>query len=132
MVGGLDRYYQIARCMRDEDLRADRQFEFTQLDIEASFVGQAEVLSFVSEAVIDATFAATAERPPEIVEMTWNEALDRFGTDKPDLRFDMELVDLGTAVADTEFNAFKAPCVRAIRVPGAGDWPRSRLDGLVE
>ena len=133
MVGGLDRYYQIARCMRDEDLRADRQFEFTQLDIEASFVGQAEVLGFVSEAVIEAAFAVTGERPPEIVTMTWNEALDRFGTDKPDLRFGMELVDLNEAVAGTEFNAFKAACVRAIRVPGpgAGEWPRSRLDGLV-
>ena len=134
MVGGIDRYYQIARCMRDEDLRADRQFEFTQLDIEASFVGQAEVLTFVSEAVIEAAFAVTGERPPEIVTMTWNEALDRFGTDKPDLRFGMELVDLGEAVAGTEFNAFKAACVRAVRVPGpgAGEWPRSRLDGLVE
>ena len=132
MVGGLDRYYQIARCMRDEDLRADRQFEFTQLDIEASFVGQGEILGFVSEAVIEASFAATAERPPEIVTMTWNEALDRFGTDKPDLRFAMELVDLGQAVAGTEFNAFKAPCVRAIRVPQAGEWARSRLDGLVD
>ncbi len=132
MVGGLDRYYQIARCMRDEDLRADRQFEFTQLDIEASFVGQAEVLGFVSEAVMDATFTATGERPPEIVEMTWNDALDRFGTDKPDLRFEMELVDLGLAVEGTEFNAFKAACVRSIRVPGGGDWPRSRLDSLVE
>ena len=133
MVGGIDRYYQIARCMRDEDLRADRQFEFTQLDIEASFVGQAEVLGFVSEAVIEAAFAVTGERPPEIVTMTWNEALDRFGTDKPDLRFGMELVDLNEAVAGTEFNAFKAACVRAIRVPGpgAGEWPRSRLDGLV-
>jgi aspartyl-tRNA synthetase len=134
MVGGIDRYYQIARCLRDEDLRADRQFEFTQLDIEASFVGQAEVLGFVSEAVIDAAFAVTGERPPEIVTMTWNDALDRFGTDKPDLRFGMELVDLSDAVAGTEFNAFKTVCVRAIRVPGpgAGEWPRSRLDGLVE
>ena len=133
MVGGIDRYYQIARCMRDEDLRADRQFEFTQLDIEASFVGQAEVLGFVSEAVIEAAFAVTGERPPEIVTMTWNEALDRFGTDKPDLRFGMELGELNEAVAGTEFNAFKAACVRAIRVPGpgAGEWPRSRLDGLV-
>ncbi len=132
MVGGMDRYYQLARCMRDEDLRADRQFEFTQLDIEASFVGQNEVLGFVSEAVIEATFAATGERPPDIVTMSWNEALDRFGTDKPDLRFGMEIVDLGKAVADTEFNAFKAACVRAIRVPGAADWTRSRLDGLVD
>ena len=133
MVGGLDRYYQIARCMRDEDLRADRQFEFTQLDIEASFVGQAEVLDFVSEAVTEAAFSATGERPPAIDTMTWDEALDRFGTDKPDLRFGMELIDLNEAVAGTEFNAFKAACVRAIRVPGpeAGEWPRSRLDGLV-
>jgi len=132
MVGGLDRYYQIARCMRDEDLRADRQFEFTQLDIEASFVGQEEVLGFVSEAVIEATFSATGEHPPEIVTMSWNEALDRFGTDKPDLRFHMELVDLADAVEGAEFNAFKAACVRAIRVPGGGEWPRSRLDALVE
>ena len=132
MVGGLDRYYQIARCMRDEDLRADRQFEFTQLDIEASFVGQDEVLGFVSEAVIEATFSATGERPPEIVTMSWNEALDRFGTDKPDLRFQMELVDLADAVAGAEFNAFKAACVRAIRVAAGGQWPRSRLDALVE
>jgi aspartyl-tRNA synthetase len=132
MVGGLDRYYQIARCMRDEDLRADRQFEFTQLDIEASFVGQSEVLAFVSEAVVEAAFAVTGERPPEIVTMTWNEALDRFGTDKPDLRFAMELVDLGEAVAGTEFRAFKAVCVRAIRVQGGGDLARSRLDSLVE
>ena len=132
MVGGLDRYYQIARCMRDEDLRADRQFEFTQLDIEASFVGQAEVLGFVSEAVSEAAFAVTGEQQPEIVTMTWNQALDRFGTDKPDLRFGMELVDLGDAVAGSELNVFKAACVRAVRVPSAGEWPRSRLDALVE
>ena len=121
MVGGIDRYYQIARCMRDEDLRADRQFEFTQLDIEASFVGQADVHRFVSEAVIEATTAVSGERPPEIVTMNWNEALDRFGTDKPDLRFAMELVDLGEAVAGTEFKAFSgAEAVRAIRVVGGG------------
>jgi len=133
MVGGIDRYYQIARCMRDEDLRADRQFEFTQLDIEASFVGQADVHRFVSEAVIEATTAVSGERPPEIVTMNWNEALDRFGTDKPDLRFAMELVDLGEAVAGTEFKAFSgAEAVRAIRVVGGGDWSRSRLDSLVD
>jgi aspartyl-tRNA synthetase len=133
MVGGLDRYYQIARCMRDEDLRADRQFEFTQLDIEASFVTQEDVHGFVSEAVIEATTAVSGERPPEIVTMTWNEALDRFGTDKPDLRFGMELVDLAEAVAGTEFKAFSASeHVRAIRVPGGGEWTRSRLDSLVE
>jgi aspartyl-tRNA synthetase len=132
MVGGFDRYYQIARCLRDEDLRADRQFEFSQLDIEASFVTQADVLGFVSEAVLAATAEATEEAAPEIVSMTWSEALDRFGTDKPDLRFGMELVDLADAVAGTQFNAFKAPCVRAIRAAEAGGSPRSRLDGLVD
>jgi aspartyl-tRNA synthetase len=133
MVAGMDRYYQIARCMRDEDLRADRQFEFTQLDIEASFVGQADVHAFVSEAVIEATIAVTGERPPEIVTMTWNEALERFGTDKPDLRFGMELVKLDEAVAGTEFKAFSgSETVRAIRLVGGGDSSRSRLDSLVE
>src|SRR5579875_3621536 len=82
MVGGLDRYYQVARCLRDEDLRADRQFEFTQLDMEASE-------------------AATAERPPPIEQMTWAEALDRFGTDKPDLRAGPPLADLTAAFAGT-------------------------------
>jgi len=133
MVGGLDRYYQIARCMRDEDLRADRQFEFTQLDIEASFVTQADIHQFVSGAVIEATIAVSGEAPPGIVTMTWSEALDRFGTDKPDLRFEMELVDLHDAVAGTEFKAFSSAAhVRAIRVPGGGDWTRSRLDSLVD
>ncbi len=77
MVGGVDRYYQIARCLRDEDLRADRQFEFTQLDMEASFVTQDDVLGFVSEAVLDAAEAATGSRPPAIEQMSWAEALDR-------------------------------------------------------
>ncbi|MGA3352108.1 MAG: aspartate--tRNA ligase [Acidimicrobiales bacterium] len=133
MVGGMDRYYQIARCMRDEDLRADRQFEFTQLDIEASFVSQSDIHGFVSEAVIEATTAVTFERPPDIVTMTWNEARDRFGTDKPDLRFAMELVSLDDAVAGTEFKAFaSAQTVRAIRFDGGGELTRSRLDALVD
>jgi aspartyl-tRNA synthetase len=132
MVSGVDRYYQIARCMRDEDLRADRQFEFTQLDVEASFVRQEDVRDFVSQAVLDATEAVTGERPPPIGTMTWSEALERYGTDKPDLRFGMEIVDLGPVFAGTSFRAFDAPAVRAIVVPGAGDSPRSRLDGLVE
>ena len=98
MVAGVDRYYQIARCLRDEDLRADRQFEFSQLDIEASFVDQEDILGFVSEAVLDAAEAVTGERPAEVPRMTWAEALDRYGTDKPDLRFGMELVDLTDGV----------------------------------
>jgi aspartyl-tRNA synthetase len=132
MVGGFDRYYQIARCMRDEDLRADRQFEFTQLDMEASFVTQDDVMGFVSEAVLDAAEAATGERPPPIGRMTWFEALDRYGTDKPDLRFEMELVDLGEVFAGTEVRAFAAPCVKALRLEAGAALSRTRLDGLVE
>src|SRR5207344_211746 len=93
MVGGMDRYYQIARCLRDEDLRADRQFEFMQLDAEASFVTQDDVLAFISEAVAEATESVTGERPAEIPVMTWHQARDRFGSDKPDVRFGMELVE---------------------------------------
>jgi aspartyl-tRNA synthetase len=132
MVGGLDRYYQIARCMRDEDLRADRQFEFTQLDLEASFVTQEDIWDVVSVAVLAAAEAATGDVPPPIVRMTWNEALDRYGTDKPDLRFGMELVDLAAAVEGTEFRAFQAECVRAIRVRGEASLGRSRLDALTD
>ncbi len=132
MVGGFDRYYQIARCLRDEDLRADRQFEFSQLDMEASFVSQDDVMNFVSEAVLDAAEAATGERPPEIARMTWGEALDRFGSDKPDLRFGMELVDLTEEFAATEVRAFSSPVVRALCVPGGAALSRSRLDALVD
>src|SRR3954452_20187932 len=94
MVGGIDRYFQIARCLRDEDLRADRQFEFMQLDAEASFVGQDEVIAFITEAVADATEAVTGERPGAMPEMSWLEGMERFGSDKPDIRFGMELVEL--------------------------------------
>jgi aspartyl-tRNA synthetase len=132
MVGGFDRYYQIARCMRDEDLRADRQFEFTQLDVEASFVTETDVRAAVSFAVAEATEAVTGERPKEIPELTWDEAIDRYGSDKPDLRFAMPLIDLGPVLAATEFNAFKAPCVRAIVFGGGAALGRGRLDALVE
>lgn len=132
MVGGVDRYFQVARCLRDEDLRADRQFEFTQLDMEASFVTQDDVINFVSEAVLDAAEVATGERPPPIEKLSWSEAMDRFGTDKPDLRFKMELVDVGDVFAGTEVRAFGAPAVKAIRVPGGAELARSRLDSLVQ
>jgi aspartyl-tRNA synthetase len=130
MVGGFDRYYQIARCMRDEDLRADRQFEFSQLDMEASFVDQDDVLGFVSLAVLDAAEAATGVRPEEIPSMTWAEALDRYGTDKPDMRFSMLLHDLSDVFASTEVKAFSAPTVKAMRVPGGASFSRARLDEL--
>jgi aspartyl-tRNA synthetase len=132
MVGGMDRYYQIARCMRDEDLRADRQFEFAQLDLEASFVTQEDIWDVVSIAVLEAAADATGDVPPPVVHMTWNEALDTYGTDKPDLRFGMEIVDLAPAVAATEFRAFQAPCVRAIRVEDGASLGRSRLDALTD
>src|SRR5205085_7021666 len=83
MVGGVDRYYQLARCLRDEDLRADRQFEFTQLDAEASFVDQADVIAFISTAVVAAIGAGGRSVPEDIPQMTWREAQDRFGTDTP-------------------------------------------------
>jgi aspartyl-tRNA synthetase len=132
MVGGVDRYYQIARCLRDEDLRADRQFEFMQLDAEASFVSQDEVLAFISVAVSAAVEAVTGDTVGEIAQITWLEAQERFGSDKPDIRFGMELTELTPLFADTGFNAFKAPCVKGIRVPGAGDLSRSRLDDLTD
>jgi aspartyl-tRNA synthetase len=133
MVGGIDRYFQIARCLRDEDLRADRQLEFMQLDLEASFVTQDEVIAFVSEAVLDAAEAATGVRPEGIDRITWQDAMERFGSDKPDLRFGLQLVELTPVFAATGFNAFKAPCVKGIRVPGgAAAWGRNRLDGLTD
>ncbi|MEZ5141891.1 MAG: aspartate--tRNA ligase [Acidimicrobiales bacterium] len=132
MVGGVDRYYQIARCLRDEDLRADRQFEFTQLDAEASFVSQDDVIAFISDAVAEATEEVTGRRPGPIPQMSWLEAMERFGSDKPDVRFGMELVELTDAFADTGFNAFKAPCVKGIRVPGGASMTRNQLDALTD
>jgi len=132
MVGGFDRYYQIARCLRDEDLRADRQFEFVQLDLEASFVTQEDILSFVSEAVLNAAEVATGTRPGPIGSMTWHQALDEYGTDKPDLRFGMVLCDLSEVFATTEVKAFSAPTVKAIRVPGGAEFSRAKLDQLTD
>jgi aspartyl-tRNA synthetase len=132
MVGGFDRYYQIARCLRDEDLRADRQFEFVQLDMEASFATQDDVMEFVSEAVLDAAEAATGERPPAIARMTWAEALDVYGTDKPDLRFGMELIDLTAEFEHTEVKAFSSPVVKALLVKGGAEFSRSKLDTLTD
>ncbi|HEY4928609.1 MAG TPA: aspartate--tRNA ligase [Acidimicrobiales bacterium] len=132
MVAGVDRYYQIARCLRDEDLRADRQFEFSQLDVEASFVTQEDILGFVAEAVLDAAEAVTGVRPGAVPRMTWAEAIDRYGTDKPDLRFGMVLVDLTDVFAVTGFRAFAAPCVKAVVVTEGATFSRSRLDTLTD
>jgi aspartyl-tRNA synthetase len=132
MVGGLDRYFQIARCLRDEDLRADRQFEFMQYDAEMSFAEQEDVLAVVTEALGAAIEAVTGARPGPFARMTWHEAMERFGTDKPDTRFGMELVDLGAVFAGTEFRAFQADAVKGICVTGMGDVSRSTVDGLVD
>ncbi len=133
MVGGVDRYYQIARCFRDEDLRADRQFEFTQLDAEMSFASQDDVLAAITAAVAAVVHEVNGEQLAEIPRMTWREAMDRYGSDKPDVRFGMELVDLTEAFSDTGFNAFKAPAVKGLRHEGAAaDTTRSRLDDLTD
>src|SRR3954447_16557395 len=134
MVGGTDRYFQIARCLRDEDLRADRQFEFMQLDVEMTFADQEDVLDAVSVAVLA---AANATRPgeaaPTIPRITWHDAMERYGSDKPDVRFGMELNDLGEVFAATEFRAFAgADAIKGICVRGEGDLARSRLDALTE
>ncbi len=138
MVAGMDRYYQIARCLRDEDLRADRQYEFMQLDAEMSFVTQDDVLAAISEAVMSAAEAVTGERPPEIQRITWREAMERFGVDKPDLRFGLELIELTQIFASTEFKAFstaesiKGLCVRAGEYPDTAAAGRNRLDALTD
>ena len=132
MIGGIDRYYQIARCMRDEDLRADRQFEFTQLDMEMSFVDGQDIRAVISEAVSEAAESITGERPGSIPEMSWHEAMNRFGSDKPDIRFGLELVELTDIFANTEFNAFKAACVKGIKVEGGSEIGRNQLDQLTE
>jgi aspartyl-tRNA synthetase len=132
MVGGIDRYYQIARCLRDEDLRADRQFEFMQLDAEASFVSQEEVLAFISVAVSAAVEEVTGQKMGDVPRMTWQEAQERFGSDKPDIRFGMELLELTPNFAATEFNAFKADCVKGIVVDGGAEFTRSKLDELTD
>ena len=134
MVAGIDRYYQIARCLRDEDLRADRQYEFMQLDAEMSFVTQDDVLEAIGEAVLSAAEAVTGERPATIDRITWREAMDRYGVDKPDLRFGMELVELTSIFAGTEFKAFAgAASIKGICAPGrAEEFGRNKLDALTD
>jgi aspartyl-tRNA synthetase len=134
MVGGFDRYFQIARCLRDEDLRADRQFEFMQLDVEMTFADQEDVLDAVSVAVLAAAeVARPGVRLGSIPRMTWHEAMERYGCDKPDLRFGMELVELTDVFGHTDFRAFAgADAVKGIRVEGEAEMTRSRLDALTE
>ncbi|MBD8020062.1 aspartate--tRNA ligase [Brevibacterium gallinarum] len=128
-VGGIERYYQLARCYRDEDFRADRQPEFTQLDIEASFVEQDDIIALAEDvlAALWELIGHTIDRP--IPRMPYWEAMERYGTDKPDLRFDIELTDLTEYFASTPFRVFQAPYVGAVVYPGGGSLPRRQLDG---
>ncbi|MBT8038706.1 MAG: aspartate--tRNA ligase [Gammaproteobacteria bacterium] len=139
MMAGMDRYYQIARCFRDEDLRADRQPEFTQLDIEMSFVDEQGVQD-LAEVMMRDVFQDTlgVELPYPFPRMSWHAALDRYGSDKPDLRIPMELVSVDQHVAHLEFKVFSGPAndngsrVAALRVPGGADLSRKQIDGYAE
>ena len=137
MVAGMERYFQIVRCFRDEDLRADRQPEFTQLDIEMSFVDADDIMD-MTEGLIHHVFkgALGVELPEKFQRMTWDEAMDKYGSDKPDLRFGMELINMTEAVKGSEFKVFndiidKGGIVKAINVKGDAGIPRRELDGLV-
>ena len=133
MVAGIERYYQIARCYRDEDFRADRQPEFTQLDIEMSFVGEDDVIE-LGEEVTAALWRELAgyEVPRPVPRLTYADAMARYGTDKPDLRFGIELVELTEYFADTPFRVFQAPYVGAVVMPGGAGQPRKQLDAWQE
>ncbi|HJQ46835.1 MAG TPA: aspartate--tRNA ligase [Amycolatopsis sp.] len=132
MVGGLERYYQIARCYRDEDFRADRQPEFTQLDIEMSFVEQDDVIR-VGEDIVAALWKLIGhEVPRPISRMTYADAMAKYGTDKPDLRFGLEITELTDYFTDTPFRVFQAPYVGAVVMPGGGSQPRRQLDAWQE
>ncbi len=134
MVAGIDRYYQLARCLRDEDLRADRQYEFMQLDAEMSFVTQEDVHTAIGAAVLAAAEAAGKDTGGEIIKMTWHEAMNRFGVDKPDLRFAMELTELTEVFAATEFKAFAgAGTIKGINAAGkAEEYGRNKLDAMTD
>jgi aspartyl-tRNA synthetase len=133
MVGGLERYYQLARCFRDEDFRKDRQPEFTQIDIEMSFVTRQDVIT-VAEDVVAQLWAELAgyRVPTPLPRMTYSDAMARYGSDKPDLRFGCELADLTEYFAGTEFRVFQAPYVGAVVMPGGAAQSRRELDGWQE
>jgi aspartyl-tRNA synthetase len=134
MVAGFDRYYQIAKCFRDEDLRADRQPEFTQIDIEASFVEESDIMG-ITEAMIRQLFQdVLSAELPEFPRMTWQEAMDRFGSDKPDLRIPLELTDVDDLMQQVDFKVFSGPAsaddgrVAALKVPGGAKLSRKEID----
>jgi len=135
MVGGIEKYYQIARCFRDEDLRADRQPEFTQVDIEMSFVKQDDVLNMTEGLIVNAFMAAGVEVQAPFKRLTYKEAMERYGSDKPDTRFGLELFDVSDIMANSTFDAFKAVVdnggtVRAIKIPGIANYSRKDMDDV--
>jgi aspartyl-tRNA synthetase len=132
MVAGMERYYQIARCYRDEDFRADRQPEFTQLDIEMSFVDQDDVMALMEEILAAMWSLAGHEIPRPLPRMTYAEAMARYGSDKPDLRMGLELVECTEFFAGTSFRVFQAPYVGAVVMPGGASQPRKQLDAWQE
>ena len=132
MVAGMERYYQIARCYRDEDFRADRQPEFTQLDLEMSFVDAEDIIA-ISEEILSALWALIGYQiPTPIPRISYAEAMRRFGSDKPDMRFGLELVECTEFFKDTTFRVFQAPYVGAVVMPGGASQPRRTLDGWQE
>lgn len=138
MVGGVERYYQVAKCFRDEDLRADRQPEFTQVDIEMSFVGEDDVMSALETALADAFAQVGVEMQLPLRCLSYWDAMDRFGSDKPDTRFGMELKDLTDIFTNSQFKLFASAAadpelyVKAINAKGAGLWPRAQIDKLAD
>ena len=137
MVGGVERYYQIAKCFRDEDLRADRQPEFTQIDIEMSFVEQKNIIELVEGLIVEGFKAAGVEVKPPFIQMPWQEAMDRFGSDKPDTRFGLELFDIGDIILQSEFDIVKKTLeaggiVRGIRIPGGAKYSRKEIDDITK
>jgi len=135
MVAGVERYYQIARCFRDEDLRADRQPEFTQVDIEMSFVDQEDVLTMMEDVMREVMHEAGHEFATPLPRMTWHESMERYGCDRPDVRFGLELVDVSGVFTASEFKVFAGAlasggAIKAINAKGAGDWSRGRIDAL--
>ncbi|MDO4900869.1 aspartate--tRNA ligase [Actinomyces sp.] len=132
MVAGMERYYQIARCYRDEDFRADRQPEFTQLDVEMSFVDQEDVIEVAEDVLREVWALIDYDLPTPIPRMTYHDAMERYGTDKPDLRFGVELVDLTDFFKDTSFRVFRQPYVGAVVMPGGASQSRRTFDAWQE
>ena len=135
MVGGLEKYYQIAKCFRDEDLRADRQPEFTQVDIEMSFVNQEDIINLTEGLIVEAFKQAGVEVKPPFKRISWQEAMDKFGSDKPDARFGLELFDIGDIMMESTFEPIKETLknggiAKAIKIPGIAGYSRKEMDDI--